>query len=70
MQVKISEKKKVNFSGLKSFESHLHFFKVSEIMWKYRHLMLPAADKVTPDTDFIDEAVVQCFDVPVLKILL
>ena len=39
-------------------------------MWKYRHLMLPAADKVTPDTDFIDEAVVQCFDVPVLKTLL
>ena len=32
--------------------------------------MLPVADKVTPDTDFIDEAVVQCFDVPVLKILL
>ena len=27
-------------------------------------------DKVTPDIDFIDEAVVQCYNVPVLKILL
>ena len=24
----------------------------------------------TPDIDFIDEAVVQCYDVPVLKMLL
>ena len=33
--------------------------------------MLPRAfpDKFTPDTDFIDEAVVQCYDVPVAKIL-
>ena len=37
---------------------------------KYEHLMLPGAfpDKVTPDTDFTDEAVVHC-DVPVVKIL-
>ena len=27
-------------------------------------------DKVTPDVDFIDEAVVQCYDIPVVKILL
>ena len=33
--------------------------------------MLPGAfpDKLTPDIDFIDEAVVQCYDVPVIKIL-
>ena len=33
--------------------------------------MLPGAfpDKVTPDIDFIDESVVQCY-VPVVKILL
>ena len=39
---------------------------------KYGHLMLPSGafpDKVTIDTDFTDEAVVQC-DVPVVKILL
>ena len=38
---------------------------------KYRHLLLPGAfpDKATPDIDFIDEAVVQCF-VPAVKILL
>ena len=41
-------------------------------MSKYGHLMLAEAvpDKVTRDIDFIDEAVVQCYDVPVLKILL
>ena len=40
-------------------------------MSKYGHLMLPreVPDKVTPDIDFIDEALVQCYDVPVLKIL-
>ena len=27
-------------------------------------------DKVTPDIDFIDEAVVQCYNVPVVKIFL
>ena len=50
---------------------HVHFFKVGEIMSKYGHLMLPGAfpDKVTPDIDFIDEAVIQCYDVPVVKIL-
>ena len=55
-----------------SFLSHLHFFKVGEIMSKYGHLMLPGAfpDQVTPDTDFTDEAVLQCSDVPVVKILL
>ena len=73
--VKISGKKKIkkiNFSGLRSFESHFHFFKVDEIMLKYGHLMLPEAfpDKITPDLDFIDEAVVQCCDIPVPKILL
>ena len=38
---------------------------------KYWHLMLPRAspDKVTPDIDFTDEAVVQC-DITVVKILL
>ena len=38
-----------------SFLSHLHFFKVGEIMSKYGHLMLPGAflDKVTPDIDFM-----------------
>ena len=54
------------------FLSHLKFFKVGEIMVsKYGHLMLPGAfpDKVNPDIDFIDEAVVQC-DLPVVKILL
>ena len=37
----------------------------------YGHLMLPGAfpDKVTPDNDFIDEAVAHC-DIPVIKILL
>ena len=37
---------------------------------KYRYLILPGAfpDKVTPDIDFTDEAVVQC-DNPVVKIL-
>ena len=40
-------------------------------MSKYEHLMLPGAfsSKCTPDIDFIDEAVVQCYDVPVVKIL-
>ena len=38
---------------------------------KYGHLMPPGAftDKITPDIDFTDEAVVEC-DVPVVKILL
>ena len=40
-------------------------------MSKYGHFMLPGAflDKVTPDTDFIDETVVLCY-VPVVKMLL
>ena len=53
--------------------SHLQFFKVCEIMVsKYGHLILPSGtfpDKVSPDIDFADEALVQC-DVTVLKILL
>ena len=42
-----------------------------KIMLKYGHLMLPGAflDKFTPDIDFIDKAVVQCYDAPVVKIL-
>ena len=38
---------------------------------KYGHLMLPEVfpDKVTPDIEFTDDAVVQCF-VPVVQILL
>ena len=50
----------------------LHFFKVGTIISKYGHLMLSGAfpDKITPDIDFIDEAVVHCFDFPVAKILL
>ena len=41
-------------------------------MSKCRHWILPGAfpDKVTPDIDFIDEAVVQCHDVLVVKVLL
>ena len=37
----------------------------------FGHMMLPGAfpDKFTPDIDFIDEAVVQCYDAPVVKIL-
>ena len=37
---------------------------------KYWYLMLPGAfpDKITHDTDFSDEAVVQC-DVPVVELL-
>ena len=40
-------------------------------MSKCRQLMLPEAfpDKVTPNIDFTDEAVVQC-DVPFVKIVL
>ena len=40
-------------------------------MSKYGHLMLPGAfpDNATHDTDFMDEAVVQFYDAPVLKIL-
>ena len=52
--------------------SHLQFSKLGEIMVsKYGHLMLPGAflDRVTPDIDLTDEAVVQC-DVPVVKMLL
>ena len=39
-------------------------------MSKYGYLMLPGAfpDKFTPDFDFIDEAVFQYYDVPVVKI--
>ena len=54
------------------FLSHLQFPKVGEIMVsKYEHLMLPGPfpDKVTPNTGFTDEPVVQC-DIPVVKILL
>ena len=70
--LKKKTKKNLNFYGLRSFESHLHFFEVSEIMSKYGYLMLPVTfpDKVTPDIDFIDEAVVQCYDVPALKMFL
>ena len=37
----------------------------------FGHMMLPGAftDKFTRDIDFIDEAVVQCYDAPVVKIL-
>ena len=47
------------------------FFKL-KLMLKYGHFMMleTFSDKVTPDIDFIDEAVVQCYNVPVLKILL
>ena len=40
-------------------------------MSKYEYLMLPRAfpDRCTPDIDFIDETVVQCCDVPVVKIV-
>ena len=43
-----------------------------KLMLKYGHFMMLETfpDKVTPDIDFIDEAVVQCYNVPVLKILL
>ena len=38
---------------------------------KYGHMILPGAfpDKVTPDINFTDERVAQCY-VPVVKILL
>ena len=41
-------------------------------MSKCEYLILPGAfpDKGTPDIDFIDEAVVQCHDVLVVKVLL
>ena len=42
------------------------------MMSNYGYLILPSGtfpDKITPDIDFTDEAVVQC-DVPVVKILL
>ena len=47
------------------------FYKVSKVMSKYGHLMLPGAfpDKFSPNIDFIDKAVVQCYDNPVVKIL-
>ena len=54
------------------FLSHLQFFKVGEIMVsKYWHLMLHGGfpDKVIPNIDFTDEAVLQCY-VLVVKILL
>ena len=40
-------------------------------MSTYAQMMLPGAlpDKFTPNIDFIVEAVVQCYDVPVVKIL-
>ena len=55
-----------------NFLSRLHFFEMGEIMLlKYEYLRLPGAfpDRATPDIDFIDESVVQCY-VPVVKILL
>ena len=55
-----------------SFLSHLKFFKHDEkIVSKCGHLMLPEVfpDKVTPNIDFTDQAVVQC-DVPFVKIIL
>ena len=54
--------------GPDNFLSHLQIFKVGEIvMSKYGHLIPREAfpDKVTPDIDFTDEAVVQC-DAPVV----
>ena len=41
-------------------------------MSKYEHWMLPGAfsGKCTPDIDFTDKAVVQFYDVLVVKILL
>ena len=48
------------------------FFIVGEITaLKYGHLILPEVfpDKVIPDIEFTDDAVVQCF-VPVVQILL
>ena len=41
-------------------------------MSKYGYLMLLGAfpNKVTPDIDILDEAVVQCYDVSVVRILL
>ena len=48
----------------------LQFFELDKLLAvKYGHLMLPEAflDKVTPDIDFTDEAVVQ-YDVPAKKI--
>ena len=55
-----------------NFLSHLQFFKLSKIIVsECGLLMLPGAfpDKVNPNIDFKDKAVVHC-DVPVLKILL
>ena len=55
-----------------SFLIHLQFFKVGKILVsKYGHLMIPGAfpDKVPADTDFTDEAVLQC-DVLVVKRIL
>ena len=68
---KILQNKNTLALPVHNFWSHLHFFKVGELMSKYRYLMLLGAfpDKVTPDIDFIDEAVVQCYDVLVVRIL-
>ena len=43
-----------------------------QTLLKYGHFMMLETfpNKVTPDIDFIDEAVVQCYNVPVVKILL
>ena len=53
--------------------SCLQIFEVGKMMvWtKHGYLMLPGAfpDKVTPDIDFTDGAVVHC-DAPVVQILL
>ena len=67
---KILQNKNTLALPVHNFWSHLHFFKVGELMSKYRYLMLLGAfpDKVTPDIDFIDEAVVQCY-VLVVRIL-
>ena len=54
-----------------NFLNHLCFFKVGEMLSKYGHSMLPGGfpNKVTPDIDIIDQAVVRCY-VPVVKIIL
>ena len=52
-----------------NFLSYLQFFKIGKIICaKCRHLTLPVifSDKVIPDIDFTDEAVLQC-DMPVVK---
>ena len=67
--VKISEKKNINFFGLKS----LYLFQIRQNKGlKYGHLIPPWVfpNKIIPVViDFTDEAVVQ-YDVPLVKILL